>query len=549
MGARPSHGLSRRDLSRGTLSALLLASCGGRPRGASRSIRGGFADDLVEAGHRLRDGTLAPRGSARDRRASVVIVGGGIAGLSAAWRLARAGVEDVVVLELGPEAGGTSRGTRLRGDHGFACPTGAHYLPLPRRDQAAVAAFLEDAGVAEPGASSPDGRVVVPDRMLVRDPAERVAALGGFFQEGLYPGHGASGEDLAQLDRFEALVDDEIRLDAAGLRHFGLPVATSSTVRRDLDGTSAARWAEEQGFTSERLRWYLEYATRDDFGASLQDTSAWALLHYFTARASLGTKESAPYMTWPEGNGRLVQWLTETAGAEVLGREATVAVEPGGTVSSVRTDTGEATRWRADHVICATPQFVTRRLLRGDPAAEARGALRYGPWLVANLRLERPPAQRGFPSAWDSVIVNSRSLGYVDACHQLDRMGERSTVWTWYLPITDSDEGAARRELLARPWESWRDAILADLRQAHPDIDEVVTDIEVWRWGHGMVKPTPGTLWRSGDRQRAAAPVGRVHFAHSDLSGIALFEEAHWQGTRAAEEVLAGLGIATESLL
>ena len=63
-----------------------------------------------------------------------------------------------------------------------------------------------------------------------------------------------------------------------------------------------------------------------------------------------------------------------------------------------------------------------------------------------------------------------------------------------------------------------------------------------------MVKPIPGAMW-GGARAAAAAPIGNVHFAHSDLSGIALFEEANWQGTRAAEEILDGLGMAGESLL
>jgi hypothetical protein len=35
-----------------------------------------------------------------------------------------------------------------------------------------------------------------------------------------------------------------------------------------------------------------------------------------------------------------------------------------------------------------------------------------------------------------------------------------------------------------------------------------------------------------------------VYFAHSDLSGVALFEEAFYQGLRAAEEVLAARGVA-----
>jgi len=62
-----------------------------------------------------------------------------------------------------------------------------------------------------------------------------------------------------------------------------------------------------------------------------------------------------------------------------------------------------------------------------------------------------------------------------------------------------------------------------------------------------MVRPRPGFVWGAA-RQAAARPRGGIHFAHSDLSGVALFEEALDQGVRAAEEVLAARGIASESL-
>ena len=51
--------------------------------------------------------------------------------------------------------------------------------------------------------------------------------------------------------------------------------------------------------------------------------------------------------------------------------------------------TGELETWRADHVIVATPQFVTRRLVDGGAERNrARAAFRYSPWVVANLYLE-----------------------------------------------------------------------------------------------------------------------------------------------------------------
>jgi hypothetical protein len=40
------------------------------------------------------------------------------------------------------------------------------------------------------------------------------------------------------------------------------------------------------------------------------------------------------------------------------------------------------------------------------------------------------------------------------------------------------------------------------------------------------------------ERRAAATPYRSIHFAHSELSGIALFEEAFDAGIRAADEVL-----------
>ncbi len=63
-----------------------------------------------------------------------------------------------------------------------------------------------------------------------------------------------------------------------------------------------------------------------------------------------------------------------------------------------------------------------------------------------------------------------------------------------------------------------------------------------------MIRPEKGFVW-SEARRRAAEPLGRVHFAHTDLSGMALVEEATWHGARAAEAVLREQQQVLESLL
>jgi hypothetical protein len=52
-----------------------------------------------------------------------------------------------------------------------------------------------------------------------------------------------------------------------------------------------------------------------------------------------------------------------------------------------------------------------------------------------------------------------------------------------------------------------------------------------------MIRPRPGFVW-GGAREKAQRPYRGIHFAHTDLSGIALFEEALDHGVRAAGAVL-----------
>jgi hypothetical protein len=148
--------------------------------------------------------------------------------------------------------------------------------------------------------------------------------------------------------------------------------------------------------------------------------------------------------------------------------------------------------------------------------------------MVANLTLRRRPLSRGFPLAWDNVLYDSPSLGYVVATHQSGR-DHGATVFTYYLPVLDDDAPRGRTRLLATTWEEWALRILADLTPAHPDIRDAVERIDVYLWGHAMVRPQPGSLW-SRELSRAADPIGPIYFGHTDLSGMALFEEAQYWG-------------------
>lgn len=538
--------VSRRELFALLASAPLAAAPGCRR--SARDVPGSIRGASVNVGHRLRDATIE-RASGEPRRVKVAIVGGGPSGLSAAWRLERAGFADFRLFELEPEPGGTSSyGT----DGVVPHPWGAHYVPVPARDNRALTALLDEMGALE--APGPDGEPRGKEELLIREPEERVFAEGR-WHEGLYPKTLASERDQHELERFQKEVERWVEWrDARGRRAFALPLRRSSDDAEALalDRQSAAAWLEERGLRGEILRWWVEYACRDDYGLSLADTSAWAMLFYFCSRVPKARAESAPFIAWPEGNGRIVRHLAQVAGERLETRKLVTDVVPGEShveLSVYDASLGTLGRVLAEHVILALPKFVVARTVRAfrDAPPAHLTAFDYGVWWVANLHLSRRPKSRGFGMAWDNVVYGGRSLGYVVANHQrLEDHGP--TVLTYYQPLVDRDARGARTRLLEMKHEQFVAEVLAELEPAHVDLAGALERIDVWRWGHAMVRPLPGFV--SGPaRRKAAEPLGRVHFAHSDLSGVGLFEEAQDHGVRAAEEVLRAQGRTFEPML
>lgn len=539
--------LTRREI----IAALLGAPLLGCTR--KRRFEGVIAGANDSLGHRLRDG-FRPRPSS-ESRVPVLILGGGIAGLSAGWRLARAGFDGFRILELDDAPGGTAR---MGENEVSRYPWGAHYLPCPLPHAKAALALLQEMGIASRDSA---GIWQFDEASLCRAPQERLFA-GDRFYEGLWPAAGATAEDSNQFARFQAEMN-RWSSPRDGRRAFAVPMAHGSDDAdvRALDKLSMADWLSERKLNSPRLRWFVEYATRDDFGARLEEVSAWAAVHYFASR------QNAAFLTWPEGNGRLVAHLARAAGKRLETGFAALDVTPGQRGASVLAYAPRGERAEtiiAEQVVVALPRSFAARLvapLRNQPVAYAPPV---GAWLVVNLTLSKAPRWRGFPLAWDNVLYGSRSLGYVNATHQLDpggcapfpgdacgrkapsRPGE--TVWTWYYPFTDKDPRAGRSQLFAMDWQACADLAIADLRRAHPDIEECVSRLDVWRWGHAMPRPSPGLIF-SQARAEAAKPAGDIHFAHTDLSALPLFEEAQYHGVRAAEEILRARGVPFESLL
>lgn len=497
--------IGRRKFLRSTSAALA-----GLSLKTDRPIAGTFVNDSFQMGHLLRDRASFPPPK-RIVKVPVVIVGGGIAGLSAAWRLRKRGFKDFVVLEMNPQAGGNARW----GENEIsAYPWAAHYVPVPGPKAEFVRELFEDLDVLKNGEWE--------ERYLCFAPQERLF-LYGRWQDGLEPAVGLAERDRDQFQRLEDLF---AKFRASG--EFTIPLELGRSSRyAELDRVSLADWLQQQKCDSRLLNWYMNYACRDDYGALAKDTSAWAGIHYFSSRE---TEEKGP-LTWPEGNGWITRRLLERVGENVRTDEMVHRIAE--TRRGFSIFSGD-TEFQSEFLIFAAPTFLAPYLLENFPRLND---FVYSPWLTANLTLERLPDARGAEPTWDTVFFDSPTLGYVDATHQSLGTHIDRTVWTFYWALADGTPAQNRRLLLEKDWSYWKEAILHDLERVHTDIRQCVSRIDVMRMGHAMIRPALGAIF-SEERRRLTRRDGRLLFANSDLSGISIFEEAQYHGVLAAQAVL-----------
>ena len=528
--------LTRREILTAFLGApVALAAC--RDVSTRKFPGGEIVGQNAVLGHILREGRTfdVPADNWENKR--VAIIGGGVAGLTTAWKLRRESFDDFVLLELEREIGGTSQSSV---GNPVSYPWGAHYLPAPFKENTELIELLDEMSLLE--GRGPSGDVTVKEQFLCREPEERVFYKGRWY-EGLYLTVGASEDDKRQFAEFQKQLDGWVNWrDAKGHRAFVVPLemCSDNVQVTDLDKITFAEWLGQNGFTSERLLWYCDYATRDDYGLKLDQTSAWAGLFYFCSRVRKSGEESQSFITVPEGNGQFVNHFFEKVKDKIRNSTIVVSIIPTTNgVDVIYLNDDELRGFHCENVIYAAPIFTAPYVIRGfrEEATFAANEFQHNAWFVANLHLKDRPKPRfakDFPLAWDNVLYDSPSLGYVTATHQKG-IDYGPTILTYYYPMCAEPNG--RTILFNYDWKQLADVCLTDLSRAHSDIYELTERLDVMRWGHAMISPRPNFIW-SGISGKAVKPYRNIHFAHTDLSGIALFEEAFYHGLRAAMEIL-----------
>lgn len=509
----------------------------------------------MDIGHMIRDEAWFDK-PLQEYACNVVIVGSGAAALTAAWKLKREGMKDFVLLE-GPEANGNNSGG-IDGELHF--PTAAHYLALPSMESGHIRTMLNDLGILQenPQALAPvyDEQVVVhaPEERLLRDKK---------WQEGLLP---AVDDDSRRF--MQMVLELSSTLGEDGKPLFAIPREFSSLVSpwRNLDQITFAQWLSDNAYKSSTLLWYLNYCCRDDYGMGIDKISAWAGLHYFACRTGHAQNvDNGGVLTWPDGLASLSQQLRAYIGFSQLDTPAELSqksVRPtimSGTLLNAREElndvrlivlTGDVKNpktivIKAKKLICAIPLYMASRVVED---MELYGFDRfehmpvYAPWMISNFIFNQfPQEQEGATLSWDNVVEKGPGLGYVVSTHQLIRVAKPArTSFTAYYALDHDRPEVIRNWMLGASEAELVERAASDLRLAYPsDLWQHLEKINITLRGHAMCSPTPGYLSNRG-LQALQENNSRILFAHSDLSGYSVFEEAAWWGHQSALKILAG---------
>jgi len=509
-----------------------------------KNIPGAIKGPNSTAGHVLRDKISIPPSSG-SRTVKTLIIGSGISGLSAGRWLKKQGYNDFEILELENHTGGNAFFGK---NEVSAYPLGAHYITIANNEDKLLTDFLQENGVIT---GYQNNLPVYNEYYLCFDPEERLL-LNGQFQEGLVPEFGVPDAEKRQIKKFFQLIDGyKNKKGTDGKYAFDIPIANSSADEefRKLDKVLFSDYLKSEGFTSSYLLWYLHYCCKDDYGQKADKVSAWAGLHYFAARrGKAANADTNAVLTWPEGNGWLMKRLAEAVDGHVTKNQLCYQVKfnAEGKVEATMYDIAKKTTSTviAENVILATPQFVNQKLLLNAaiPRQVNYSKFSYSPWLIANITVNHLPQAKGTGLCWDNVAYDTASVGYVNARQQSVKLVQDKTVLTWYLPLCDREPRLSRLAAYTRTYEQWLDIMIPELEYMHPGITEGIEKVECWLWGHGMIAPTVDFIW-GDDTHNARQPINnKLFFAHTDLSGISIFEEAFHHGIRAANEVLATYG-------
>ena len=453
-------------------------------------------------------GALDRESAVRPREVEVLVVGAGLAGLTAARALDGAGIS-FAVLEARDRVGGR---TFSRGVGDVVFDLGGQYVG---EKQTRILALARELGLHQ-SPTPHEGKTWI-------ELAGRRASYRGAIPK-------LPISALLQVQLFLWL------LDRAG-REIppGEPWKAANAARFDAH-TVESWW--RRFVVGRSARAMLRLTNRMTFGVEADEMSLLSLLQYTSSAHGLShmtaIEHGSQQAYFVEGTQSLSTRIAEKLGDRVVLGVPVRRIAQDDQGVSVHGDGGS---WRARHVIVAVPPLLAGQIDYEPALPSARTALTQrfpaGAVIKCIALYERPFwRERGFSG---EVISDAGAVGY--ALDATKAGGPPALVGFM--------EGAPARAWSGRPPDERRRTVLTELARYFGD--EALTPVEYfdqdwaaepWTRGCSAGFAVPGALSRYGHALRA--PCGRIHWAGTETARewFGYMEGALESGERAAAEVL-----------
>lgn len=521
-------------------SPIDLAPAFGRTRKPGRlPFAEGFLGDSFARPHAAlvnRDALLAklPGGKPPEpsEKADVVVVGGGLAGLSSAWLLRD---RKPILLEQAPRLGGNSKGERWR--ESVYALGGAYFIQPDEGDE--LEALYREIGAME-GTRKLEGH----------DPVEYRGKLYAKFFEGE-----SSPEDAAAFETYVA----RMKAHEEEYPEIPIPGEEERELVVGLDRRSLADVVTEWlgGKVPPALQAALQNYCWSSLGAGWREISAAAGINFLAG-------EAFGVLAHPGGNAglavALLRNLREAVGAANLRTGCIVfdvkATETGVRVAYLDPD-DRAHTLEAKAAVLACPKFAVKTILQGiEPERlKAIEQLQYRGYLVVNVLVDAPvdhdfydlyllrdgtivetPTGEGkAPGRITDVILGNWARG-------ADRPKQSVLTLYWPLPF---ESGRADVLLRKDSWEYLQPLAERQILEILPLLGlkaESVIEVRMARWGHALPVAKPNFI-ADGHAEAIRRPhAGKVFFVNQDNWALPAVETAFLEAIHFAPEVRAAAG-------
>ena len=610
---------TRRDFLNGVLlgtgASLLGMPAPARAQGLTQSWTGygGIGDyatsngntaAVVNAAHGIRDGSYEaaiPAARAVDNLYDLVVVGGGFAGLAAAYEFKKARpAATILLLDNHPVPGGEAKqnvieidGSQLigpQGSNGTLVPTPDFGLAHDYWNELKIPKSYE---FVEPAAS-------VRSIKFARDNYEpmfwdeRLASTGWFF--------GAScvrdpfRDDLARVP-----IEAETKRMWLAWHNARAPVSAPPNTDADhwLDTMSYGDYISNVMKLGPQVFALVDpLVAAGDYGVSASAISAYAAkllgLPGPAGAAGIGYDESLVF-SFPGGNTTIARYVLKALLPEAIGGSdsfadiasapfAFAAFDRAGTRVRVRVNATAvavrhlgnvetASRVRVVYerngalesvdskaVVMAGGGWVNRHVVRDlpDSFVDAYSQFHHAPILVVNIGLRN---WRAMEKLGVSALRWLDGLGFFANIRQPMRYDgyappldpNKPAVLTMYMGFPQTgvplqqQAAAGRQRLISTPYAQFerevREQLQTLLGTSGFDHSRDIAAIVLNRWGHAYIAPQPGFYFGMNGKPAPAGVIrqgyGRISFGHSELSGRQNWPHAIAEGKRAAMQALA----------